>query len=89
MEFLVREDTKKEKKPINTSAVRIGLCPHSFNPSFPLGYGESISYKSADGSIVTRGQKVESGPSYGNGDVIGICMKISPAEKVPNPEAIH
>lgn len=89
MEFLLREDTKKDKKPLYSSAVRFGICPHSFNPSFPLGYGESISYKSVDGSIITRGQKVEAAPSYGNGDIIGICMKISPPEKVPNPEAIQ
>lgn len=86
MEFLIREDAKKDKKVNYSSAVRIGLCSHTFNPSFPLGYGESISYKSYDGSIINKGDKVDSVSRYGVGDVIGICLKMSPPNKIPNPE---
>lgn len=86
MEFLIKQDVKKDKKTTYSSAVRVGLCTNTFNPSFPLGYGESIAYKSFDGAIITKGERIDSGSKYGVGDVIGICLNMSPPNKIPNPD---
>ena len=39
LEFVVREDTGKNKKTTKNSAVRVGICNAYFSPSSPLGYG--------------------------------------------------
>jgi len=64
----------------------VGLCTNSFNTSFPLGYAESLAYKSADGSIVRGSERIDAVARYGIGDVIGVCMNISPPSKVANPQ---
>ena len=58
LELSIREDAKKEKKTIFPSAVRIGICPYTFDTSFPLGFGDSIAYKSSDGSIIKNGERI-------------------------------
>jgi hypothetical protein len=41
----------------NKSAVRIGIVNSAYNPSFPIGSGESLGYKSVDGGFVTDSNK--------------------------------
>jgi hypothetical protein len=43
----------------NKSAVRIGIVDHAYNPSFPIGCGESLAYKSVDGGFVTDSSKFD------------------------------
>ena len=52
IEFRLKEDAKKDKPCTYPSAARVGICLPSFDPAFPLGCGNSIAYKSGDGSIV-------------------------------------
>lgn len=39
LEFIIKNDTTNQKKTAYKSAVRVGICPIDFNPSFPLGSG--------------------------------------------------
>jgi hypothetical protein len=55
MEFIFREGKIKDNKLAHKSSVRFGLCNYTFNHSFPLGWNESIAYKSADGTILSNG----------------------------------
>jgi hypothetical protein len=52
LELKIREDAKPETKPQNRAAVRVGLCRHDYNPTFPLGREDSLAYKSADGRLI-------------------------------------
>lgn len=85
LEFRVKENIQKDRFIFNRSAVRVGICPSTFNPSYPLGYNESIAYKSIDGSIVRNGDKIETADCYRVGDVIGVCLEMSPPSKHPVP----
>ena len=64
LEIIVREDCRHNKKGLNSSSVRVGVCNAGFNPSYPLGYGQSLCYKSVDGSIVKGGQTIQKGQSF-------------------------
>lgn len=88
MDFIVREDKKKEKKVQYRSAVRLGLCHYNFNHTFPVGWGESIAYKSCDGSIIYRGDVVHRGEPYTVGDQIGVFLKMSPPYKHADPSKV-
>lgn len=55
MQFIFREDKKLDTKTAYPPSVRLGLCEYKFNHSFPLGFDESIAYKSIDGSIIYKG----------------------------------
>jgi len=52
MEFILRGDTKKDKKTTYPSAARLGICINNFDTAYPLGCQGSIGYKSRDGSII-------------------------------------
>lgn len=52
LEYIVKEDVRKEKKAKFSSAVRVGICEFGFNPAFPLGCKESVGYKGQDGAII-------------------------------------
>ena len=85
LEIMVREDAKKDKKVTNASAVRVGICNSTFNPSFPLGYGESVAYKS-NGSVLHQGEKTQKWDSFKVGDKIAILLKVRAPSKYPNSE---
>lgn len=86
LEVLIREDAKNQQKTTYRSAVRVGLCQHSFNPSFPLGYGESFAYKSSDGLLIRNGSVLQRCDPARAGDVIGICVNVGPPSKYPDSE---
>ena len=52
MEFTIKEDGYKQKATSNPSAVRVGVCMKGFDTGYPLGYAESVAYKSSDGRII-------------------------------------
>lgn len=37
MEFLAKEDAKKDKATSYPSAIRVGICIHNFDTAYPLG----------------------------------------------------
>ncbi len=56
---------------------------------FPLGYEDSIAYKSVDGSILKGGEEIGKGQTFTTNDIISIVMKIGPPHKHPNPNEIN
>ena len=88
LEFKVREDSPKDKIVSYRSALRIGICTHSFNTSFPLGYGDSIAYKSVDGSLIRSGDILGRYGGFKVGDTVGIYLSMSPPHKNPDPEKV-
>ena len=55
MEFAFIEDNIKMNKLKNKPSVRFGVCNYKFNSSFPLGWEDSVGYKSSDGTIFHEG----------------------------------
>ena len=83
---MVGEESRRERKiTSNKAATRVGICPHNFNVSFPLGHGESWAYKSIDGSLIHNGERVAVGDTYGPGDTIGVLMSIASPHIHMNP----
>lgn len=89
MEFIVREDAKKDKKTSYPSAARVGISVNNFDTAYPLGCSESIGYKSKDGSIIYNNECIGKAEPYSNGDVIGVCMRLAPPKKHSNPEEVN
>lgn len=88
MEFTIKEDVKKEKATTYPSAVRVGVCMYNFDTAYPMGWNESIGYKSSDGSIVCHNQVVGKAEPYSLGDVIGVCLRIRPRRKHENEKEV-
>jgi len=51
LEFIIKPDVPKTIPVKYSSSVRVGICLPNMNPAFPLGWGESIAFRSADGSL--------------------------------------
>ena len=54
------------------SSIRIGLCPYDYSHTIPLGGKESVCYRSIDGDLIENKKAVKFGPTYGEGDLIGV-----------------
>jgi len=70
------------------SAARLGLCAYSFNHIFPIGWAESIAYRSSDGAIVYRGEVIHRCEPYSIGDKIGVFLRMSPPYKHSDPSKV-
>lgn len=64
-------------------SIRIGLCPHDYPHTIPLGGKESFCYRSIDGELIENKRKLKFGPTYGEGDLIGVEVKIGAPHKNP------
>lgn len=89
MEFIVKQDAKKDKITKFPSAVRVGICVNNFDTAYPLGCHESIAYKSIDGRIIYGNECIGKTEPYSIGDVIGICMRLAPPKKHSQPEEVN
>jgi hypothetical protein len=58
LELTIKNDIPHDKKVEYPSAVRLGICPHNYSCFLPLGRNDSLAYKSVDGSLITKGNKV-------------------------------
>jgi hypothetical protein len=81
IEFIFLNPTVKNHKLAHQPALRVGVCSHAFNSSFPLGWEDSVGYKSSDGCILNNGETVFKGEGFEPGDVMGISLKMSPPYK--------
>ncbi len=88
IEFKFFKSTFDKGKLAHAPALRVGVCKHTFNTSFPLGWEDSVGYKSSDGSILNNGESVFKGEGFEEGDVIGVSLNMSPPYKHPNPAHI-
>jgi hypothetical protein len=84
MEFIYCDGKIKNSKLANKPSLRVGVCNYAFNSSFPLGWEDSVGYKSTDGGILHNGEIIHKGEGYQNGDVIGVSVKMSPPYKHPD-----
>lgn len=66
-----------------TPSVRIGLCPYDYLHTIPLGGKESVCYRSIDGDLIQNKKAVKFGPTYGEGDLIRVEVKIGAPHKHP------
>lgn len=67
----------------------MGVCVNNYDTAYPLGCNDSIAYKSQDGSVICASEFVGKGEAYSEGDVIGVCMRISSPKKHICPEEIN
>ena len=64
-------------------SIRIGLCPYDYSHTIPLGGKESVCYRSLDGDLIQNKKAAKFGPTYEDGDLIGIEVKIGAPHKHP------
>jgi hypothetical protein len=84
IEFILLKNTVTKGKLAHAPALRVGVCSHAFNTSFPLGWEDSVGYKSSDGCILNNGETVFKGEGFGPGDVMGVSLSMSPPYKHPD-----
>lgn len=64
-------------------SVRIGLCSYDYLHTVPLGGKSSICYRSIDGNLIENKKSTKFGPSFTEGDLIGVELKIGAPHKHP------
>lgn len=88
IEFAFREDKIRQNKLKNRPSLRLGVCNYNFNSSFPLGWEDSVGYKSSDGAIFHNGELAYKGADYQIGDIMGVSLKMSPPYRHPDANSI-